>query len=84
MKVAVMGRSLRGRMSGVVRYTHELVTALAGRMPDDLTVFVTRPVSAVVLLCSLFMVVWPAMRAGRVRRRAAAVAREPTALIPRD
>ena len=42
MKVAVMGRSLRGRMSGVVRYTHELVTALAARMPDDLTVFVTR------------------------------------------
>ena len=42
MKVAVMGRSLRGRMSGVVRYTHELITALAARMPDDVTVFVTR------------------------------------------
>jgi putative tricarboxylic transport membrane protein len=51
---------------------------------NDLTVFVTRPVSAVVLLCSLFMVVWPAMRAGRVRRRAAAVTREPTAPIPRE
>jgi glycosyltransferase involved in cell wall biosynthesis len=42
VKVALMGRSLRGRMSGVVRYTHELVTALAARTPDELTVFVTR------------------------------------------
>jgi glycosyltransferase involved in cell wall biosynthesis len=42
VKVALMGRSLRGRMSGVVRYTHELVTALAPRLGDDLTVFVTR------------------------------------------
>ena len=29
---------------------------------NDLTVFVTRPVSAVVLACALFMVVWPAVR----------------------
>lgn len=42
MNVALMGRSLRGRMSGVVRYTHELVTALAAHMPDEVTVFVTR------------------------------------------
>jgi len=37
-----MGRSLRGRFSGVVRYTHELVTALAPRLGTDLSVFVTR------------------------------------------
>ncbi len=37
-----MGRSLRGRMSGVVRYTHELVNALAPRLGEDLSVFVTR------------------------------------------
>jgi glycosyltransferase involved in cell wall biosynthesis len=42
MKVALMGRSLRGRYSGVVRYTHELVAALAPRLGSDLTVFVTR------------------------------------------
>jgi glycosyltransferase involved in cell wall biosynthesis len=42
MNVAIMGRSLRGQMSGVVRYTHELVSALARIVPDDLTVFVTR------------------------------------------
>lgn len=36
-----MGRSLRGRFSGVVRYTHELVRALASRLPE-LTLFVTR------------------------------------------
>jgi glycosyltransferase involved in cell wall biosynthesis len=29
-------------MSGVVRYTHELVSALAARIPGELTVFVTR------------------------------------------
>ena len=32
---------------------------------NDLTVFVTRPVSAVVLLCSLLMIVWPLLRRGR-------------------
>ena len=37
-----MGRSLRGRYSGVVRYTDELVRALACSMGKDLTVFVTR------------------------------------------
>lgn len=37
-----MGRSLRGRFTGVVRYTHELVTALAPRLGYDLCVFVTR------------------------------------------
>ena len=46
---------------------------------NDLTVFVTRPVSAVVLACSLFMVVWPALRTWRLRRRSAALARESTA-----
>lgn len=42
MKVALMGRSLRGRFSGVVRYTDELVRALEPRLGRDLTVFVTR------------------------------------------
>jgi glycosyltransferase involved in cell wall biosynthesis len=42
MNVAIMGRSLRGQMSGVVRYTHELVSALARQVPDELTVFVTQ------------------------------------------
>lgn len=42
MNVALMGRSLRGQMSGVVRYTHELTTALAALVPDELTVFVTQ------------------------------------------
>jgi len=37
-----MGRSLRGRFSGVVRYTDELVRALAPRLGTDLTVFVTQ------------------------------------------
>jgi len=37
-----MGRSLRGRFTGVVRYTHELVHALAKRLGPDLTVFLTR------------------------------------------
>jgi len=36
-----MGRSMRGHFSGVVRYTHELVRALASMLPD-LTLFVTR------------------------------------------
>jgi putative tricarboxylic transport membrane protein len=38
---------------------------------NDLTVFVTRPVSAVVLLGSLFMVVFPIVRARRARRTVA-------------
>ena len=42
MNIALMGRSLRGQMSGVVRYTHELVSALSRLVPEDLTVFVTR------------------------------------------
>ncbi|HEY6429061.1 MAG TPA: glycosyltransferase family 1 protein [Acidimicrobiales bacterium] len=42
MNIAVMGRSLRGQMSGVVRYTHELVSAFARVAPDNITVFVTR------------------------------------------
>lgn len=37
-----MGRSLRGRFSGVVRYTHELIRALAARRTEELTVFLTR------------------------------------------
>jgi glycosyltransferase involved in cell wall biosynthesis len=37
-----MGRSLRGRFSGVVRYTDQLVRALASVMGEDLTVFLTR------------------------------------------
>jgi glycosyltransferase involved in cell wall biosynthesis len=37
-----MGRSLRGRFSGIVRYTHELTRALSARLPGQLTVFVTR------------------------------------------
>lgn len=36
-----MGRSLRGRFSGVVRYTHELIGALAPTLGGDLTVFLT-------------------------------------------
>jgi glycosyltransferase involved in cell wall biosynthesis len=39
--VAIMGRSLRGRFSGVVRYTHELIGALAPSLGGDLTVFLT-------------------------------------------
>lgn len=42
MKVAFMGRSLRGRYTGVVRYTDALVRALAPRMEGDLSVFLTR------------------------------------------
>ncbi|HEX2680103.1 MAG TPA: glycosyltransferase family 1 protein, partial [Candidatus Dormibacteraeota bacterium] len=38
----LMGRSLRGRYSGVVRYTEELVRALAAQIGPDLTVFLTR------------------------------------------
>ncbi len=37
-----MGRSLRGRFSGVVRYTDQLVRALGPILGDDLTVFLTR------------------------------------------
>ncbi len=36
---------------------------------NDLTVFVTRPVSAVVLALSLLMVVWPFVKTFRARRR---------------
>ena len=42
MKVALMGRSMRGRFSGVVRYTDQLVRHLSPRLGDDLTVFLTR------------------------------------------
>jgi glycosyltransferase involved in cell wall biosynthesis len=42
MKVALMGRSLRGQMSGVVRYTSELAASLSRRLPNDVTVFVTQ------------------------------------------
>jgi glycosyltransferase involved in cell wall biosynthesis len=42
MRVAIMGRSLRGRFTGVVRYTDELVRALAARADTDVAVFVTR------------------------------------------
>src|SRR2546423_1691429 len=37
-----MGRSLRGQFSGVVRYTYDLVRALAPRLDDRLTIFLTR------------------------------------------
>jgi len=37
-----MGRSMRGRFSGVVRYTDQLVRHLSPRLGDDLTVFLTR------------------------------------------
>ena len=37
-----MGRSLRGRFSGVVRYTDQLVRALGTVLGSDLTVFLTR------------------------------------------
>ncbi len=39
---------------------------------NDLTVFVTRPVSAVVLLAAVLVVAWPLGQALRARRRAAA------------
>jgi glycosyltransferase involved in cell wall biosynthesis len=42
MNIAIMGRSLRGQMSGVVRYTHELVSALGRLAPNQITVLVTR------------------------------------------
>jgi putative tricarboxylic transport membrane protein len=44
---------------------------------NDLTVFVTRPVSAVILACSLFMLVWPAVRSPRLRGRAKASRKSP-------
>jgi putative tricarboxylic transport membrane protein len=46
---------------------------------NDPTVFVTRPVSAVALSCSLVMVVWPAVRTWRLRRRAVTRTRPSTA-----
>jgi glycosyltransferase involved in cell wall biosynthesis len=42
LRVAVMGRSLRGDFSGVVRYTHELIRALAPRLADPPIVYLTR------------------------------------------
>ncbi|MBI5284203.1 MAG: glycosyltransferase family 4 protein [Chloroflexi bacterium] len=42
LRVALMGRSLRGQFSGVVRYTDELVGALAPHLGRNLSVFVTR------------------------------------------
>lgn len=38
----MMGRSLRGQLSGVVRYTDELLRALAPRLQANLAVFLTR------------------------------------------
>jgi TctA family transporter len=38
---------------------------------NDLTVFVTRPVSAIVLLMAAAMVVWPFVKTLRARRAAA-------------
>ena len=37
---------------------------------NDLSVFVTRPVSAVVLLLALLLVAWPSVRSLRSRLRA--------------
>jgi glycosyltransferase involved in cell wall biosynthesis len=42
VRVAMMGRSLRGRFTGVARYTHELVRALSARQTEDVTVFLTQ------------------------------------------
>ena len=42
---------------------------------NDPTVFVTRPVSAVILGISALMVAWPLVKTARARRRAAAAAR---------
>jgi glycosyltransferase involved in cell wall biosynthesis len=42
MRVALMGRSLRGEFSGVVRYTHDLIRALAPRFEQPPTVYLTR------------------------------------------
>jgi glycosyltransferase involved in cell wall biosynthesis len=42
LRVAIMGRSLRGEFSGVVRYTDELIRALAPRFAEPPTVFLTR------------------------------------------
>jgi len=42
IKVALMGRSLRGRFSGVVRYTDGLVRALAPLLGANLSVFLTQ------------------------------------------
>src|SRR5207248_3218113 len=42
MKVALMGRSMRGRFSGVVRYTDQLVRCLGPLLGENLTVFLTR------------------------------------------
>jgi glycosyltransferase involved in cell wall biosynthesis len=42
MRVALMGRSLRGSYSGVVRYTDQLVRRLGPVLGQDLAVFLTR------------------------------------------
>jgi len=42
MRVALMGRSMRGRFSGVVRYTDQLVRHLDPVLGADLNVFLTR------------------------------------------
>ena len=42
LRVAIMGRSLRGEFSGVVRYTHELIGALAPRFEQPPVVYLTR------------------------------------------
>ena len=42
LRVALMARSLRGEFSGVVRYTDELVRALAAQLGEHLNVLVTR------------------------------------------
>jgi glycosyltransferase involved in cell wall biosynthesis len=42
LRVAMMGRSLRGEFSGVVRYTHELIGALAPRFEQPPIVYLTQ------------------------------------------
>ena len=42
MRVALMGRSMRGQFSGVVRYTDQLVRSLGAVLGSDLTVFLTK------------------------------------------
>src|SRR5437879_10288796 len=42
MRVAFMGRSLRGRYTGVVRYADAMVRALAPQLDGNLSVFLTR------------------------------------------
>jgi glycosyltransferase involved in cell wall biosynthesis len=42
LRVAIMGRSLRGQFSGVVRYTHELIRALAPHFEEPPLVYLTQ------------------------------------------